>query len=69
MYVAVVLILIGWALAFRSRGLGIYTLAVALAFHLRVLLGEEPWLAQTFGADWERYKAQVPRWFGRRRAS
>lgn len=42
MYVAVLLILCGWALGFRSRALAIYALAVAVAFHLRVVLGEEP---------------------------
>jgi protein-S-isoprenylcysteine O-methyltransferase Ste14 len=67
MYVAVVLILAGWAIAFRSWELVVYALAVAAAFHLRVLLSEEPWLARTFGPDWERYKAEVPRWFGVRR--
>lgn len=63
MYVAVVLILWGWALGFRSRPLAIYALAVMLAFHLRVVFGEEPWLARTHGQKWHRYQAQVPRWF------
>ena len=64
MYIAVVLILSGWALGFHSRVIAIYTLVVMLAFHLRVVLGEEPWLAHTHGEEWVRYKAQVPRWFG-----
>jgi protein-S-isoprenylcysteine O-methyltransferase Ste14 len=62
MYIAVILILSGWAVGFGSRALAIYALAVMLAFHLRVVFGEEPWLARTFGAEWERYKARVPRW-------
>ena len=33
MYVAVVLVLIGWAVAFHSNVLGIYALAIAIAFH------------------------------------
>jgi len=36
---------------------------VMLAFHLRVVFGEEPWLARTHGEKWTRYKDQVPRWF------
>ena len=66
MYVAVVLVLIGWAVAFRSRGLAVYAAGVAVAFHVRVLTYEEPWLARTFGAEWMAYRARVPRWFGRR---
>lgn len=64
MYVAVVSILIGWAVVFSSWPLAIYALAVGLGVHFRVVFGEEPWLARTFGAEWIRYKAQVPRWFG-----
>ena len=47
MYLAVVLILIGWAIGFRSRWLLLYALAMMVAFHLRVLLHEEPFLART----------------------
>ena len=65
MYIAVVLVLCGWALGFRSPALGIYALVVMLAFHLRVVFGEEPWLARTHGDEWMRYKARVPRWFSR----
>jgi len=62
MYIAVVLVLWGWALGYRSRSLTIYALAIMLAFHLRVVFGEEPWLARTHGHKWDRYRAQVPRW-------
>jgi protein-S-isoprenylcysteine O-methyltransferase Ste14 len=65
MYVAVVMILCGWALAFESRALWIYAAAVAVAFHLRVVFGEEPWLARTHGAEWTAYRARVPRWLFR----
>ena len=64
MYVAVVLVLLGWAALFHSLALLAYAVAVAVAFHLRVVLGEEPWLAQTHRGRWLRYSAQVPRWFG-----
>ena len=65
MYVSVVLILWGWTVGFGSWTLAIYTLAVMAAFHLRVVAGEEPWLARTHGEAWDRYHAAVPRWVGR----
>jgi protein-S-isoprenylcysteine O-methyltransferase Ste14 len=62
MYVSVLLVLLGWAMAFASRGIAIYGGWVAVAFHLRVVLGEEPWLARTHGDAWREYAARVPRW-------
>jgi protein-S-isoprenylcysteine O-methyltransferase Ste14 len=63
MYVAVTLVLLGWALCFWMWGLLVYAIVVAIAFHLRVVLGEEPWLAKTHGDQWKRYSSRVPRWF------
>ena len=63
-YVAVLLVLAGWAWGFGSTRLALYAVAILLAFHLRVLLHEEPFLHRTHGADWLRYRAQVPRWLG-----
>ncbi len=65
MYLSVLVLLLGWAATFTSRGLAIYAAGVAVAFHLRVVLGEEPWLARTHGESWQRYAARVPRWLGR----
>lgn len=62
MYIAVTLILSGWTLGFHLSALLIYTLLVALAFHLRVVFGEEPWLARRYGDAWRAYKERVPRW-------
>lgn len=62
MYVSVALILLGWALAYASPGLLAYAAAVALAFHLRVVFGEEPWLARTHGQAWQDYVRRVRRW-------
>jgi protein-S-isoprenylcysteine O-methyltransferase Ste14 len=62
MYVAVTLILSGWAVLFWSPTLMVYCALVLLAFHVRVIAGEEPQLKRTFGADWESYRARVPRW-------
>jgi protein-S-isoprenylcysteine O-methyltransferase Ste14 len=64
MYVAVFLVLLGWAIGFRSPLLSAYALAVLVAFHLRVVFGEEPWLAKTHGEAWTQYVSEVPRWFG-----
>lgn len=63
MYVSVGLVLLGWAVSFALPGLFIYAMVVAAAFHLRVVLGEEPWLARTHGEQWEHYTSRVPRWF------
>jgi len=62
MYVGVITILIGWCVLWDSRTLLIYALIVVCAFHVRVLLAEEPWAARNFGAEWEAYRARVPRW-------
>ena|SRR5437867_3350646 len=62
-YIAVTLILLGWAVSFGLRGLFTYTIIVAVAFHLRVVFGEEPWLARTHGAQWQEYASRIPRWF------
>ena len=64
MYVAVVLILCGWAASFASLALWVYASVIAIAFHLRVVMYEEPILATTQAATWPVYKARVPRWFG-----
>ncbi len=64
MYVAVTLMLVGWAAAFASAGLLVYALVVAVAFHLRVVLGEEPWLARRYGTEWTDYAGSVSRWLG-----
>jgi protein-S-isoprenylcysteine O-methyltransferase Ste14 len=62
MYVAVTLMLAGWAAAFASPTMAIYAVFVMAAFHLRVVFGEEPWLARTHGTGWDEYKSRVPRW-------
>ena len=69
MYVGVSLILWGWAMAFGSGALVVYAVIVMVAFHVRVLLNEEPYLARTHGRRWDDYRARVPRWmFPSRRA-
>jgi protein-S-isoprenylcysteine O-methyltransferase Ste14 len=63
MYVAVIIILCGWALAFGTRALWYYALAFAIGFHLRVVLFEEPFLAQMHGEEFTAYRSRVRRWF------
>ena len=65
MYCGVLLLLFGWAALFESALLLWYSAAVALAFHLRVVRAEEPWLAQAHGEEWRNYSSKVSRWFGR----
>lgn len=62
MYVAVLLVLSGWAWTFRSPVLAGYAAFMAIVFHLRVVLGEEPWLRETHSEAWDRYVARVRRW-------
>jgi protein-S-isoprenylcysteine O-methyltransferase Ste14 len=66
MYVAMALVLIGWAWGFRSWPLAGWAVFMVAAFHTRILLGEEPRLAREFGAAWNTYRATVPRWLGTR---
>jgi protein-S-isoprenylcysteine O-methyltransferase Ste14 len=63
MYVSVLTILLGWALLYPGRILWAYLLTVAVGFHLRVMLNEEPYLARTHGEAWTAYRARVRRWF------
>ena len=49
MYVGVLCLVSGLALLFRSASLALYAASLLVVFHLRVVLGEEPWLARTHG--------------------
>lgn len=66
MYVGVLGVVLGWTLLSGSRALAWYSAALAVAFHLRVRLYEEPTLAKLFGEEWKRYSASVHRWWPRR---
>lgn len=65
MYLAVAIILIGFALGYHSARLWIYAALVVVLFQLRVVLYEEPRLARSFGEAWFAYRTRVPRWIGR----
>ncbi|MBV8423943.1 MAG: isoprenylcysteine carboxylmethyltransferase family protein [Candidatus Eremiobacteraeota bacterium] len=64
-YVAVVAVILGQALLFADWGLLGYGALLWLFFHIVVVAIEEPTLSQNFGADYENYRANVPRWLPR----
>lgn len=68
MYLAVTAIVLGEALASRSRGLGIYWLVWFVCVNLFVIGYEEPTLHRTFGTSYDEYAATVGRWLPRIRA-
>lgn len=65
MYVAVVGTILGQALIFGDVRLLEYGGLVWLLFHLFVLVYEEPTLKASFGAEYEVFRANVPRWIPR----
>jgi protein-S-isoprenylcysteine O-methyltransferase Ste14 len=62
MYVGVLGWVAGWSLVAGSPLLAAYTGVLAVGFHLRVILYEEPTLARQFGNEWTRYRVGVNRW-------
>jgi protein-S-isoprenylcysteine O-methyltransferase Ste14 len=62
MYVGVLGVVLGWSLVAGSPLLAIYAAVLAIGFHLRVVLYEEPVLRRQFGDDWTRYRAAINRW-------
>ncbi len=62
MYLAVLAVILGWAAAFGSASLVAYALAVGTAFHLFIVLYEEPHLRRVFGREYEDYCARAGRW-------
>jgi protein-S-isoprenylcysteine O-methyltransferase Ste14 len=62
MYVGVLTVIFGWAVLYQSPAVTVYGLAIALCFYSFVVFFEEPILSKRFGADYEQYCAEVPRW-------
>jgi len=62
MYLAVLCILISEAIWFNSINVLIYTAVVFLAFHLFVIIYEEPHLRRVFGEEYKAYIKTIPRW-------
>jgi protein-S-isoprenylcysteine O-methyltransferase Ste14 len=67
MYSGAVALLVGQAMLFESKSVLLYAGFFWLATHLFVLAYEEPHLERTFGAEYEEYRAAVPRWLPRLR--
>ncbi len=65
MYVCVVTIVLGQALLFGQASLLPYAGVVLVAFHLFVVLHEEPTLRRRFGASYGTYCLHVRRWLPR----
>lgn len=63
-YAGLVITFIGVAIAGRSALALLLAAAVGAAFWLWVVLVEEPHLARAFGARYERYRREVPRFLG-----
>lgn len=68
MFLGVLCCILGQGLLWESGGVLIYGAAVGLAFHLRVVLAEEPRLTREFGASYLAYLDSVPRWLPRFKA-
>lgn len=66
MYVAVLLVVLGWVLMYTNITLLLYWVVVAACFQLMVVYYEEPVLQTLFGDSYEDYKKSVNRWGGRR---
>lgn len=70
MYVSVLALVAGLAWWRASPVLAAYAATLAVAFHLRVVFGEEPVMARRFGDEWTAYRAAVGRWVpGRARST
>jgi len=65
MYLGVVVLVIGWCVFYGSPILLLYTISLAIGFHIRVVRFEEPWLKKEFGDQWEKYHKNVHRWLPR----
>ena len=65
MYVGALFTLAGAALFYQSCSLLLYCAFFGLTLHILVLAYEEPTLRETFGAEYDAYCHQVPRWVPR----
>ncbi|HTS89915.1 MAG TPA: isoprenylcysteine carboxylmethyltransferase family protein [Gemmatimonadales bacterium] len=65
MYLGVLAVIGAWAIAFRSWAVAEYALAVAVGFHVMVVLVEEPILRRRFGEAYTGYCRRVTRWLPR----
>lgn len=64
-YVALVVVILGQAVLFGDQRLLAYGALVWVAFHGFVVGYEEPTLIDSFGTEYEEFRANVPRWIPR----
>ena len=64
-YFALVALILGQAVLFGDQRLLGYGVLMWLGFHAFVVGYEEPELVSTFGAEYEDFRANVPRWIPR----
>ena len=64
-YLGALLVQLGYMIWFGSRLLIVYFLLFAFAFHILIVFIEEPILRNTFGAAYDEYRRNVPRWIPR----
>jgi len=62
MYLGAIVALVGETIFWWSTAMAIYTAIVFAAFHLFILLHEEPRLERDFGAEYDDYRSTVRRW-------
>lgn len=64
-YLGALLVLSGYIVWFGSGLLVVYFLFFILAFHMLIVLIEEPVLEKMFGEEYDEYRQNVPRWIPR----
>jgi protein-S-isoprenylcysteine O-methyltransferase Ste14 len=62
LYLALVLVLVGFAFALDNAWLALEVPLLGLALDRLVIAREEPFLQEIFGAEYEAYRARVRRW-------
>jgi protein-S-isoprenylcysteine O-methyltransferase Ste14 len=62
MYVGALLIVVAEAVYFGSPWLILYAVGLWAVLHTALIIFEEPQLKRCFGADYEQYLKEVPRW-------
>jgi protein-S-isoprenylcysteine O-methyltransferase Ste14 len=65
MYVGAILIVLAEAVYFSAIWLVIYAAGLWLLLHAFMIVFEEPQLKRRYGADYEQYLTEVPRWIPR----
>jgi len=66
-YLGALLVLLGYILWFASAWIMLYTAFAFIGFHFLIVVIEEPILKNTFGAAYDEYRKNVPRWIPRLR--